>query len=167
MTAPFSGLITLTDAQRLCGALLHRKPDQEFHIANRDKCRQIPLVHRCFGKVRGTCFLDLYGAPDAACVECAQCRGMFSPRHFVLHSDEVKSMEAGLCHWGFDARHWRHYVFIPEEVGPAVAERARPLLAEFKRKFEEFDGMVEGKLFAGMPAGDAALKRSRSPVSHQ
>ncbi|OWA52670.1 Ski oncogene [Hypsibius exemplaris] len=144
-TAPSCNLITLTDAERLCGSLLHRKPDQEFHIANRDKCRQMPVVHRCFGKVRGTCFVDLYGQPDAACIECSGCRGMFSPRHFVLHSDEVKSMESRLCHWGFDSGNWRRYIFIPEEIGQAALEKARPLLEELKRKFDLAVPAANGK----------------------
>lgn len=81
-SAPSCGLITLSDAERLCGALLHRQPDQEFHIANREKCRQIPVVIRCFGELKGTCFLDLFSNPEAACIECRICQGMV--RFFLL-----------------------------------------------------------------------------------
>lgn len=48
---------------------------------------ELPVTDRCFGKVRGTCFVDVYGQADAPCIEFAGCRDMFSPRHFVLHSD--------------------------------------------------------------------------------
>ncbi|XP_055339991.1 ski oncogene-like [Paramacrobiotus metropolitanus] len=167
-SAPSCGLITLTDAERLCGALMHRKPDHRFQIANREKCRHFPIVHRSFGEIRGECFLDLYVNPDAPCIECQDrdCRGLFSPRHFVVHT-HPRSMEQGVCHWGFDSARWRHYVLIPEEeeIGQDAHSRCRVLLEELKSKSFDDAGNVQTKRtmsFSGKIGSDDEHARTPS-----
>lgn len=132
VSAPSCGLITLTDAERLCGALLHRKshPARQGDLGR----RWFPVEHRCFGHIQGRAYPDLFIGPDAACIECDECRGVFSPQHFVLHSH--RSMEQGLCHWGFDSARWRKYVFIPDDGEQELVAKFQGMLDELNNKFQ-------------------------------
>jgi hypothetical protein len=110
LSAPSCGLITKTDAERLCNALLHKNPE---------KSREPPtpncflVYHECFGKCKGLFNPDLYIDPYSKCVECMDCHGMFSPQKFVCHSH--KALENRTCHWGFDSANWRAYLLLAKE----------------------------------------------------
>ncbi|GAV00768.1 hypothetical protein RvY_11569 [Ramazzottius varieornatus] len=130
--APSCGLITQTDAERLCGRILQHE-EASFPIAHRDKLLQIPVIHREFGKVVGTCFPELYSREESPCIECRECRALLSPRHFVLHSH--RSMEERrLCHWGFDSNNWRHYILIQDDLSQEAQRQLLPLLEDFRKK---------------------------------
>lgn len=101
-----SGLITRTNAERLCSALLHR--------AERTRvCKggvSFKVYHRCFGKCEGVCTPDLYSYKDPACIRCMECNGMFSPQKFVCHVHQQQ--ENSTLHWGFDSNNWRYYLHV-------------------------------------------------------
>lgn len=108
--APSCGLITKTDAERLCSALLHhaqglqRPPKGSLHFR---------VHHECFGKCKGVCFPELYTQKEAGCIECAECRGLFSPQRFVCHVH--RDLENRTCHWGFDSGNWRAYLLLSKD----------------------------------------------------
>lgn len=101
-----SGLITRTNAERLCSALLHR-PEQTRVAKN---AMSFKVVHRCFGKCEGICTPDLYSYKDPACIRCIECHGMFSPQKFVCHVHQQQ--ENSTLHWGFDSNNWRAYLQV-------------------------------------------------------
>lgn len=100
-----SGLITRTNAERLCSALLHRS-DRRRHVKDAIK---FTVYHRCFGKSEGICTPELYSYAEPACIECIECHGMFSPQKFVCH---VHKPENSTLHWGFDSTNWRAYLHV-------------------------------------------------------
>ncbi|XP_026756040.2 ski oncogene [Galleria mellonella] len=100
-TAPSCGLITHTDAERLCAALLHAPAASSPH-----KLPGFRVYHECFGGGRGVC------APDLNLVQCLECRSLYSPRRFVCHSHES---EHRTCHWGFDSARWRRFLLVADE----------------------------------------------------
>ena len=109
---------------------------------------ELPVIDRCFGKVRRTCFVDVYGQADSPCIECAGCRDMFSPRHFVLHSDDEWNGWSHGCATG-------NLTPITGNVTYSSRKRlqkSQPLLEELKRKF---DGLT-----VVLPAGGMAAKRT-------
>lgn len=103
-----SGLITRTNAERLCSALLHRP---EHPRATKDAIT-FKVVHRCFGKCEGICTPDLYTFEEPACIRCVECNGMFSPQKFVCHVHQQQ--ENSTLHWGFDSNNWRAYLHVAE-----------------------------------------------------
>lgn len=101
-----SGLITRTNAERLCSALLHRA--ERTRIAKGGI--SFKVYHRCFGKCEGICTPDLYSYKDPACIRCIECNGMFSPQKFVCHVHQQQ--ENSTLHWGFDSNNWRYYLHV-------------------------------------------------------
>lgn len=113
-TVPRSGLVTLTDAMRICAILLHDHPPR--HTApNHVTC--IPVLHECFGGCRGMFWPSEYQSPSSLCVECTECRGYLSPEHFISHSHT--SAENRTCHWGFDSKKWRSYLMVSDKITAA------------------------------------------------
>ncbi|XP_044739627.1 ski oncogene [Chrysoperla carnea] len=124
-TAPSCGLITKTDAERLCSALLQstnivlasprvRGPGQQGDCRNKDQPLSFRVYHECFGKCRGLCTPELYTSKSARCIECLDgCQGMFSPQQFVCHAH--RDLENRTCHWGFDSTNWRTYLHVCKE----------------------------------------------------
>ncbi|CAH1639328.1 unnamed protein product [Spodoptera littoralis] len=100
-SAPSCGLITQTDAERLCAALLHAPAASRPH-----KLPGFRVYHECFGGARGVCAVDLN------LVQCLECRSLYTPRRFVCHSHES---EHRTCHWGFDSSRWRRFLLVAEE----------------------------------------------------
>ncbi|CAH2984276.1 unnamed protein product [Chilo suppressalis] len=100
-SAPSCGLITHTDAERLCAALLHAPAASSPH-----KLPGFRVYHECFGGARGVC------APDLNLVQCLVCRSLYTPRKFVCHSHEA---EHRTCHWGFDSSRWRRFLLVADE----------------------------------------------------
>lgn len=106
---PPCGLITRTNAERLCSALLHkpepRKKEPNHYFSFR-------VYHRCFGKSEGICTPELFSYTDMACIECIECHGMLAPNKFVLHVCKNKPKENFTCHWGFESSKWRNYIHV-------------------------------------------------------
>ncbi|XP_043229112.1 ski oncogene-like [Amphibalanus amphitrite] len=128
------GLITKTDAERLCSELLNGsapqllKSEYELGTAN----QRMDVHHKCFGKCRGTLRLELYTSPPAPCIECNECRGLFAPIKFASHTHENR--ETRTVHWGFDSSKWRNYLLLCP--GQADMETKEALFKEFKNKFD-------------------------------
>ncbi|XP_037293082.1 ski oncogene [Manduca sexta] len=100
-SAPSCGLITQTDAERLCAALLHSPAAARPH-----KLPGFRVYHECFGGARGVC------STEAALVQCSECRALYAPRRFVCHSHHA---EHRTCHWGFDSSRWRRFLLVADE----------------------------------------------------
>lgn len=129
-TAPSCGLITKTDAERLCSTLLHR-PLMTHRLPK--VTLSFKVYHECFGKCKGLCMPEIYADSDARCIECLECRGLMSPRHFVCHSH--RPPENRTCHWGFDSANWRAYLLLCQDQ-PEIEVREK-LLDLFKQQHLE------------------------------
>lgn len=129
LSAPSCGLITKTDAERLCNRLLHDQPPKatEVHTKNSFK-----IYHECFGKCKGVFTPELYQNPTSNCIECCECHGMFSPQRFVVHSHNPQ--ENRTCHWGFDSNNWRNYLLLAKDQEDL--EQLKKTLDEVKDKFD-------------------------------
>jgi hypothetical protein len=106
---PPCGLITRTNAERLCSTLLHKSALKKKEPNN---YFSFNVYHRCFGKCEGICTPELFSFTDRACIECAECHGMMAPNKFVLHVCRNKPKENFTCHWGFDSSKWRSYIHV-------------------------------------------------------
>lgn len=103
------GLITRTNAERLCSILLH---NSEF-TRNTEGLVSFMVFTNCFDKCQGICTPDLYSFKDPACIQCVRCNGWFSPQRFVCHAH--KKPETYTCHWGFNSKNWRSYIQVEYE----------------------------------------------------
>ena len=109
-----SGLITRTDAERICSALLHRS-ERRCNLDDLPKgAISFKVYHRCFGKCDGICTPDLFTIQKPACIMCLECKGMFSPQKFVGHVH--RQQENRTCHWGFDSRNWHDYIHVGMDI---------------------------------------------------
>ncbi|CRL00501.1 CLUMA_CG013762, isoform A [Clunio marinus] len=106
---PPCGLITRTNAERLCSTLLHKSALKKKEPNNYFSFR---VYHRCFGKCEGICTPELFSFTDRACIECVECHGMLAPNKFVLHVCKNKPKENFTCHWGFESNKWRSYIHV-------------------------------------------------------
>ncbi|KAM4563994.1 v-ski avian sarcoma viral oncogene homolog a [Odontesthes bonariensis] len=145
-SAPSCGLITKTDAERLCNALIYggaypprckKEPGGggggalELQLTD----RSFKVYHECFGKCKGLLVPELYSSPNAACIQCMDCRLMYPTHKFVVHSH--KAQENRTCHWGFDSANWRAYVLLGQDyTGKEEQARLEQLLDEIKEKFD-------------------------------
>ncbi|XP_053724491.1 v-ski avian sarcoma viral oncogene homolog b [Synchiropus splendidus] len=173
-SAPSCGLITQTDAERLCNALIyggsfppHCNKDLGSLELERSE-RSFKVYHECFGRCRGLFVPELYVGPSAACIQCWDCRLMFPPHKFVVHSH--KRLENRTVHWGFDSANWRAYLLLdPDYVDQEEQSHLEKLLNELKGKFD-LSGKVAGK--SCRSPSPVAAKRSRfdklqSPTSEK
>nr|XP_023960150.2 ski oncogene isoform X2 [Chrysemys picta bellii] len=141
-SAPSCGLITKTDAERLCNALLyggtyppHCKKEFSSTIELELTEKSFKVYHECFGKCKGLLVPELYSNPSAACIQCLDCRLMYPPHKFVVHSH--KSLENRTCHWGFDSANWRSYILLSQDyTGKEEKARLGQFLDEMKEKFD-------------------------------
>lgn len=134
--APSCGLITKTDAERLCSALLLGRADNNAPTLRPKKgALSFMVYHECFGKCRGACVPEMYTAKTARCIECIDCQGWFSPQQFVCHVH--RDLENRTVHWGFDSCNWRSYVLVADDQ--IDHEQYGKYLDEMK---EQFDGKV-------------------------
>ncbi|XP_048111490.1 v-ski avian sarcoma viral oncogene homolog b [Alosa alosa] len=141
-SAPSCGLITQTDAERLCNALIyggtfppHADKDPSCSIGLERTEKSFKVYHECFGKCKGLFVPELYTSPGAACLQCLDCRLMFPTDKFVVHSH--KRLENRTCHWGFDSANWRAYVLLDREYTEKEERRElQQLLNEIKAKFD-------------------------------
>ncbi|VDI41853.1 ski oncogene-like [Mytilus galloprovincialis] len=127
--APSCGLLTKTDAERLCNALLHRAPAKCSEPPTRDSFK---VYHECFGKCKGIFSPEMYVEPIAKCIQCVDCMGSFSPSEFVRHSH--KALENRTCHWGFDSSHWRSYLLLAKDQ--ENRDRVKEVLQYMKSRFD-------------------------------
>ncbi|XP_051990152.1 ski-like protein [Xyrauchen texanus] len=140
--APSCGLITLTDAQRLCNALL--RPGSVLPADHNSKltCQGLlkeseasfQVEHQCLGKCQGLFVPQFYVQLDAPCIQCMECQLLFSPQNFVMHSH--KSPDKRTCHWGFDSAKWPYYLQLGRKhEGTSKESQLKQLLDEMKEKF--------------------------------
>ncbi|OCT56518.1 ski-like protein isoform X2 [Xenopus laevis] len=143
--APSCGLITLTDAQRLCNALLRPQtfPQNGSLLPAKNSLAQLKetgsafeVEHDCLGKCQGLFAPHLFSQPDAPCIQCLECYGMFSTQTFVMHSH--RSPDKRTCHWGFDSAKWHCYVHLsPKYLDTPEGKKMNALLKEMKEKFSK------------------------------
>ncbi|XP_020484776.2 v-ski avian sarcoma viral oncogene homolog b isoform X2 [Labrus bergylta] len=140
-SAPSCGLITQTDAERLCNALIYggtfpphcNKELGSLELERTEK--SFKVYHECFGRCKGLFVPELYTGPSAACIQCMDCRLMFPPHKFVVHSH--KRLENRTVHWGFDSANWRAYVLLdPDYTGKEEKSHLEQLLKELKGKYD-------------------------------
>ncbi|XP_075951568.1 v-ski avian sarcoma viral oncogene homolog a isoform X1 [Anarhichas minor] len=142
-SAPSCGLITKTDAERLCNALIYggaypprcKKELGGGSLELELTERSFKVYHECFGKCNGLFVPELYSSPNAACIQCMDCRLMYPTHKFVVHSH--KAQENRTCHWGFDSANWRAYILLGQDYsGKEEKARMEQLLDEIKEKFD-------------------------------
>ncbi|XP_068172230.1 v-ski avian sarcoma viral oncogene homolog b [Antennarius striatus] len=140
-SAPSCGLITQTDAERLCNALIYggtypphcNKELGSLELERTEK--SFKVYHECFGRCKGVFVPELYAGPSATCIQCVDCRLMFPPHKFVVHSH--KRLENRTVHWGFDSANWRAYVLLdPEYTDKEEKSHLEQLLKELKGKYD-------------------------------
>jgi len=143
-SAPSCGLITRTDAERLCNALIYggtypphrsKEPSGALELELERSEKSFKVYHECFGRCRGLWVPELYSSPAAACIQCMDCRLMYPPHKFVVHSH--KRLENRTVHWGFDSSNWRAYVLLdPDYTGKEEKGHLEQVLKDIKRKFD-------------------------------
>uniref|UniRef100_A0A8D0AJK9 SKI-like proto-oncogene a n=1 Tax=Sander lucioperca TaxID=283035 RepID=A0A8D0AJK9_SANLU len=140
--APSCGLITLTDAQRLCNALLRPgavlPADPSGKLSTQGLLKEseasFQVEHQCLGKCQGLFVPQFYTQPEAPCIQCVECQLLFSPQKFVMHSH--KSPDKRTCHWGFDSAKWPCYLQLARKYqGMPEEPKLKQLLDEVKEKF--------------------------------
>ncbi|XP_051839123.1 ski-like protein [Antechinus flavipes] len=146
--APSCGLITLTDAQRLCNALLRPRtcpqngsmlPAKNSLAQLQETGRAFEVEHECLGKCQGLFAPQFYVQPDAPCIQCLECCGMFAPQTFVMHSH--RSPDKRTCHWGFESAKWPCYLHVNQKyLGTPEEKKLNSLLEEMKEKFSVRSG---------------------------
>ncbi|XP_006861889.1 PREDICTED: ski-like protein isoform X2 [Chrysochloris asiatica] len=146
--APSCGLITLTDAQRLCNALLRPRtfPQNGTMLPAKNSLAQLKetgsafeVEHECLGKCQGLFAPQFYVQPDAPCIQCLECCGMFAPQTFVMHSH--RSPDKRTCHWGFESAKWHCYLHVnPKYLGTPEEKKLKIILEEMKEKFSMRNG---------------------------
>lgn len=128
-SAPSCGLITKTDAERLCNALVRSPNDNApTHISQ----NSFKVYHECFGKCKGNFNPDAYTSPSANCIQCTDCGKWLSPQKFVCHSH--KALENRTCHWGFDSANWRHYLLLAKHQ-PGI-DKLQEILEQIKGLYD-------------------------------
>lgn len=131
LSAPSCGLITKTDAERLCAALLDSNPPKIIPNPDMKPLFQVKVYHECFGRCTGLYMPDLYTDLHARCIQCVECHGILSPQKFVCHAHHQK--ENRTCHWGFDSLNWRAYILLEDglEKNPQLQEVLRDMKSRF------------------------------------
>ncbi|XP_045395605.1 ski-like protein isoform X2 [Lemur catta] len=146
--APSCGLITLTDAQRLCNALLRPRtfpqngsilPAKNSFAQLKETGSAFEVEHECLGKCQGLFAPQFYVQPDAPCIQCLECCGMFAPQTFVMHSH--RSPDKRTCHWGFESAKWHCYLHVNQKyLGTPEEKKLKIILEEMKEKFSMRNG---------------------------
>ncbi|KAL1265804.1 hypothetical protein QQF64_003831, partial [Cirrhinus molitorella] len=169
-SAPSCGLITQTDAERLCNALIyggtfppHADKELSCSIELERTEKSFKVYHECFGKCKGLFVPELYTSPNAACIQCLDCRLMFPTHKFVVHSH--KRLENRTCHWGFDSSNWRAYILLDQDYSDKEeSSTLQQLLNELKGKFDLGNKhKTSYKAYSPIPSKKAKHDRSRSP----
>jgi hypothetical protein len=134
-TAYQCGLITKSDAERLCAFLLDRAPPRASLRLGDPKSSPFSfrVEHDCFGHCEGLVLPEAYTAPNARCIECVQCEGLFSPQKFVCHAHD--NTESRTCHWGFSSENWRSYLRLSDTYGEEERARHTKVVDDFKMRY--------------------------------
>jgi len=127
------GLITKSDAERLCSHLLDKNPPRASVFDPKSSPFSFKVQHECLGRCEGLVLPEAYTTPNARCVECLQCEGLFSPQKFVCHAHE--NTENRTCHWGFDSNNWRTYLQLSEDYTEEEKERHAKVMEDFKNRY--------------------------------
>lgn len=157
-SAPSCGLITKTDAERLCNALVRAgarsRGNKELEV------KGFKVYHECFGKCSGILVPELYTSPGAECIQCAECGLMHAPHKFVVHGH--KCLENRTCHWGFDSANWRSYILLSPEYGEKNQNtKLEALLQQIKERFH-FSSKYKRRSSAVLDAGSLIpIKKSK------
>uniref|UniRef100_A0A4W5RB44 Ski oncogene n=1 Tax=Hucho hucho TaxID=62062 RepID=A0A4W5RB44_9TELE len=170
-SAPSCGLITQTDAERLCNALVYggsypphcnKELSGSMELERTEK--SFKIYHECFGRCKGLFVPELYTSPNAACIQCMDCRLMYPTHKFVVHSH--KRLENRTVHWGFDSANWRAYVLLdPDYTGKEEKALLEQHLNEIKGKFD-FVNKFSNKScrpHSPVPAKKFKLEKGHSP----
>ena len=133
--APTCGLITKSDAERLCSRLLDWNPPiaSNLGINATTSPFSFRVQHECFGHARGIVLPEAYTSPTAKCIECLECEGLFCPAKFVCHS-HGRNRENRTCHWGFDSANWRAYLHLADDYTDAEQDKLAKTVESFKAK---------------------------------
>ncbi|XP_012705667.1 v-ski avian sarcoma viral oncogene homolog a [Fundulus heteroclitus] len=175
-SAPSCGLITKTDAERLCNALIYggaypprcKKELGTGSLELQLTDRSFKIYHECFGKCKGLFVPELYSSPNAACIQCMDCRLLYPTHKFVVHSH--KAQENRTCHWGFDSANWRAYILLGQDyMGKEEKARLEQLLDEIKEKFDfanKYKRKASSRASYGIPVKKSKVEDipSRSPL---
>ncbi|XP_076863378.1 v-ski avian sarcoma viral oncogene homolog b [Brachyhypopomus gauderio] len=167
-SAPSCGLITQTDAERLCNALIyggtfppHVDKDLACSIDLERTEESFKVYHECFGRCKGLFVPELYTSPSAACIQCLDCRLMFPTQKFVVHSH--KRLENRTCHWGFDSSNWRAYILLDQDYTEKEEKTTlQQLLNELKGKFDLANKRKTSSFRAYSPVATKKSRRERS-----
>lgn len=136
-TAPSCGLMTKTNAERLCFALLHRIPPPAAPVPPDDTVTfSFEVFHDVFGKTRGVCMPELYTDKHPACIQCVECKALFAPQRFVNHIHRFTGTNS--CHWGYKRDNWKAYVKV-SHGHPDYAQVVN-LFETFKEQIDEPSG---------------------------
>lgn len=109
-TAPSCGLMTKTNAERLCFALLHRVPPPTAPVPDDVVTFSFEVFHDVFGKTRGVCMPELYTEKSSPCIQCLECKALFAPQRFVNHIHRFTGTNS--CHWGYKRENWKAYIKV-------------------------------------------------------
>ncbi|XP_030745375.1 ski oncogene isoform X2 [Sitophilus oryzae] len=154
--APSCGLITKTDAERLCSALLFGAHKNNQPLRPRKGATSFPVYHECFGEARGRCYPELFTGKHTKCIECSDCQGGFNPQQFVCHVH--RNLENRTVHWGFDSSsHWRSYLHVPDEESDK--DNWEKILDEM---LERYLGKIP---FPPPPVVESTVKRKQIPAT--
>lgn len=132
-TAPSCGLMTKTNAERLCFALLHRIPPPAAQVPDNVVTFSFEVFHDVFGKTRGVCMPELYTEKFSACIQCIECKALFTPQQFVNHIHRFTGTNS--CHWGYKRDNWRAYIKVSH--GHPDYAKVVNLFETFKEQIEE------------------------------
>lgn len=132
VTAPSCGLMTKTNAERLCFALLHRVPPPAAQVPGDAVTFSFEVFHDVFGKTRGVCMPELYTEKFSACIQCVECKALFPPQRFVNHIHRFTGTNS--CHWGYKRENWKAYVKV---------SHGHPDYAEVVNLFETFKEQID------------------------
>ena len=131
VTANQCGLITKSDAERLCSHLLDKSPPRAS-VCDPKSPFSFKVQHECFGQCQGLVLPEAYTSPTARCVECLECKGLFSPQNFVRHSHSTRNQT---CHWGFDSSNWLNYLHLSGNYTKEEMEKHSKVMEDFKNKY--------------------------------
>lgn len=144
LSAHQCGLITKSDAERLCSLLLNRSippppalstspPSSPPVSPPRSDTAQFKVEHKCFGHCVGILHPQSFTAPTARCIECSECSTVLSPQRFVCHAHNWTERQT--CHWGFDSQNWAAYLQVHSEYPDNEKEILMKELENIKRRF--------------------------------
>ncbi|XP_022180251.1 ski oncogene [Myzus persicae] len=154
VTAPSCGLMTKTNAERLCFALLHRIPPPAAPVPDDVVTFSFEVFHDVFGKTRGVCMPELYTEKFSACIQCVECKALFAPQRFVNHIHRFTGTNS--CHWGYKRENWKAYVKV---------SHGHPDYAQVVNLFETFKEQIDDSATAHFSSRKRKQLMELVPVS--